>query len=100
MRISQNRDMGDSASWQLNSEDFNEADIGAGCGLDSCGWRVRYAGRGGGIWDRLADDWGGGVVLCGARRAVGWARLCAGGACEWNRRCGGEQSVGGAGGGG
>jgi hypothetical protein len=24
--------------WQIDSEDFNEADIGAGCGLDSCGW--------------------------------------------------------------
>jgi hypothetical protein len=38
MPTSQNRDMGHPALWQLNIEDFNEANIGAGCGLDSRRW--------------------------------------------------------------
>ena len=41
--------------------------LGQSCGLDSCGWRVRYVGGGGGVWDRFADDWRWRVVLCRPR---------------------------------
>src|SRR5260370_928748 len=46
----------------------DEADVGADCRLDPRGWGVRYGGGGGGVFDRLADDWGRGAVLGGDGR--------------------------------